>query len=123
MCVLVGNVTRDPEVRFTQSGKAVASFGLAVNRRFQVNNEWQEETSFFDITAWGDLANNIVETVSKGTRLIVSGRLTQRTWQNDAGENRSKVEVVADDCGPSLRWARAEVVRQVNPDRVPAGVS
>lgn len=115
---LVGNVTRDPEMRFTPSGARVATFGLAVNRRWmnQQTREWEEQVSFFDVVSWNELAENVTDSLSKGTRVIVSGRLEQRTWQTDAGEKRSKVEVIADEIGPSLRWATAEVTRNERKD-------
>ncbi|MBA3287521.1 MAG: single-stranded DNA-binding protein [Acidimicrobiia bacterium] len=106
---LVGNVTRDPELRYTSGGRGVASFGLAVNRRYQVNGEWQEQTSFFNVVAWGTLGENAVHSVVKGTRIIVAGRLEQRSWETQEGEKRSVVEVVADELGPSLRWATANI--------------
>ena len=109
--VLVGNVTRDPELRFTPNGQATATFGLAVNRRWQnrQTQEWEEATSFFDVVCWRELAENASESLSRGARVIVTGRLEQRSWENQEGEKRSKVEVVADELGPSLRWASAEV--------------
>ena len=108
---LIGNITRDPELRFTPSGQATASFGLAVNRRWQnrQTSEWEEATSFFDVVCWRELADNVSESLSKGARVIVTGRLEQRSWETQEGEKRSKVEVVADEIGPSLRWATAEV--------------
>jgi single-strand DNA-binding protein len=108
---LVGNVTRDPELRYTSGGRGVASFGLAVNRRYQVNNEWQEQTSFFDVVAWAQLGENAAASLSKGARVIVNGRLEQRSWETQDGEKRSKIEIVADEIGPSLRWATAQVER------------
>lgn len=110
---LVGNVTRDPELRFTPSGQAVATFGLAVNRRWQnrQTQAWEEATSFFDVVCWAQLAENAAESVQKGTRLIVTGRLDQRSWETQEGEKRSKVEIQADEIGPSLRWATAQVTR------------
>ena len=110
---LVGNVTRDPELRFTPSGQAVATFGLAVNRRWQnrQTQAWEEATSFFDVVCWAQLAENAAESVSKGSRLIVTGRLDQRTWETQEGDKRSKIEVQADEIGPSLRWATAQVTR------------
>lgn len=110
---LVGNITRDPELRFTPSGAAVANFGLAVNRRWQnkQTNEWEEQVSFFDIVCWRELAENVSESLTKGTRIMVTGRLDQRSWETDNGDKRSKVEVVADEIGPSLRWATAQVSR------------
>ncbi len=108
---LVGNITKDPELRFTGGGRAIASFGIAVNRRYQVNNEWQEQTSFFNVVAWGSLGENAAASLTKGTRVMVTGRLEQRSYETQDGEKRSVVEVVADELGPSLRWARAEIER------------
>ena len=108
---LVGNLTRDPELRFTTGGRGQASFGLAVSRRYQVNNEWQEQTSFFNVVAWGTLGENAAASLNKGTRIIVTGRLEQRSHETQQGEKRNVVEVIADEIGPSLRWARAEVER------------
>ncbi len=108
---LVGNLTRDPELRFTQGGRAIATLGLAVSRRYQVNNEWQEQTSFFNVVAWGQLGENAASSLSKGTRVLVTGRLEQRSYETQDGEKRSVVEVIADEIGPSLRWATASVDR------------
>lgn len=108
---LVGNLVRDPELRFTTAGKGVTSFGLAVNRRYQINGEWQEKVSFFNVVAWDALGENIAASVSKGNRIIVTGRLEQREYETQAGEKRSVVEIVADEVGASLRWARATVER------------
>ena len=108
---VVGNITRDPELRFTPNGQARATFGLAVNRRWQnrQTQEWEEATSFFDVTCWGDLGDNVSESLAKGARVMVIGRLDQRSWETDNGEKRSKVEIIADEVGPSLRWATAQV--------------
>jgi len=108
---LVGNITRDPELRFTPTGQPTASFGLAVNRVWndRQTNERKEAVSFFDIVCWRELAENANESLQKGARVIVTGRLEQRSWESGEGEKRSKVEVVADEVGPSLRWATAEV--------------
>ena len=108
---LVGNLTRDPELRFTATGRGVASFGIAVGRRYQVNGEWKEDTSYFNVTAWGQLGENASATLSKGMRCVVSGRLEQREYNNREGEKRSAIEVVADEIGPSLKWATAQVER------------
>ena len=105
---VVGNVTRDPELRFTPNGAAVANFGLAWNRKGQ-NDE--EVVSFFDVTCWSGLAENVAESITKGSRVVVYGRLDQRSWENQDGERRSKVEIVADDVAPSLRWATVEITR------------
>jgi single-strand DNA-binding protein len=110
---VIGNATREPELRFTNTGQAVATFGLAVNRRWQnrQTNEWEEATSFFDVTCWAQLGENVAESVAKGSRVIVSGRLEQRSWETQDGDKRSKVEIIADEVGPSLRWATAEVTK------------
>ncbi len=108
---LVGNLTREPELRFTQGGRAIATLGLAVSRRYQVNNEWQEQTSFFNVVCWGQLGENAAASLAKGSRVLVSGRLEQRSYETQAGEKRSVVEVVADEVGPSLRWAVAQIER------------
>jgi single-strand DNA-binding protein len=108
---LVGNITRDPELRFTPGGMAVAQFGIAVNRRYQKQNEWVEETSFFDVVTYGTLAENASESLSRGSRVMVQGRLEQRSWETQEGDKRSKIEVIADEVGPSLRWAVAEVTK------------
>ncbi len=108
---LVGNLTKDPELRFTTGGRGVASFGLAVNRRYQVNGEWQDQTSYFNIVAWGQLGENVASSLTKGMRVVVSGRLEQRDYQNREGEKRTAIEINADEIGPSLRWATASVER------------
>jgi single-strand DNA-binding protein len=118
---VVGNLTRDPELRFTPSGQATASFGVAVNRRWQnrQTSEWEEAVSFFDIVCWGQLAENAAQSLAKGTRVLVSGRLDQRSWETPDHERRSKIEITADEVAPSLRWATASVTR--NERRTPDG--
>ncbi|WP_420639608.1 single-stranded DNA-binding protein [Candidatus Poriferisocius sp.] len=115
---VTGNMTRDPELRFTPGGSAVATFGLAWNRRWQnrQTNETEEQVSFFDVTCWNTLAENVSESLVKGTRVVVSGRLEQRSWQTQEGDRRSKVEIIADEVSPSLRWASVEVIRNERRD-------
>lgn len=108
---VVGNLTRDPELRFTTGGVGITSFGIAVNRRYQTNGEWQEKVSFFNVTAWQTLGENCASSLTKGTRVIITGRLEQREYETSSGEKRNVVEIVADEIGPSLRWARCEVER------------
>lgn len=109
---VVGNLTREPELRYTPSGAAVAKFGLAVNRSYNNRNgDRVEQTDFFDVTAWRDLGENVAESLSTGTRVVVTGRLQQDRWENDGGEKRSKIFIVADEIGPSLRWATASVTK------------
>jgi len=109
---LIGNLVDDPELRFTPSGIAMAKVRFAVSRRYQdKNNDWQEETSFFGGTCWRDMAENVAESLQKGMRVIVTGRLEQRTWETQEGDKRSIIEVRIDDIGPSVRWATAAVTR------------
>ena len=103
---LVGNMTRDPELRYTANGVPVASFGLAWNRK---DKDDQDIASFFDVTCWRDLAEHVAESLGKGTRVVVYGRIEHDTWENSDGEKRSKVKVVAEEIAPSLRWATATV--------------
>lgn len=109
---LIGNLVDDPELRFTASGLAMARLRFAVNRRWQdKSGTWQEDTSFFGGTLWRDAAENAAESLQKGMRVIVTGRLEQRNWETAEGEKRSVVEVSIDEIGPSLRWATAAVTR------------
>jgi len=118
---IVGNLTRDPELRFTPSGQATATFGVAVNRVWtdRQSQERKEATSFFDIVCWGQLAENAAQSLTRGTRVVVSGRLDQRSWENQEGEKRSKIEITADEVSPSLRWATVEITK--NERRSPDG--
>lgn len=107
---LIGNLVDDPELRFTPSGVAMAKIRMAVNRRWRdQSGEWQENTSFFTGTIWREQAEQAAESLQKGARVIVTGRLEQRSWENEQGEKRSVVEVQVDEIGPSLRWATATV--------------
>jgi single-strand DNA-binding protein len=110
---ITGNLTREPEIRYTKEGQATTTLGVAVNRRWQDKStqEWQESTSFFDVICWRDLAENVALSLSKGMRVVVTGRLEQRSWETDDGQHRSKVEIVADEVGPSLRFATVDVRR------------
>ena len=109
--VLVGNLTDDPELRFTPQGVAVANFRMAVNQRFkdQQGNWVDGETSYFRVNCWRQLAENVAETLTRGSRAIVSGRLKFRQWETQDGETRSVVEIEAEEVGPSLRFATAKV--------------
>jgi single-strand DNA-binding protein len=108
---IVGNVTRDPELKFLTSGQAAVQFGVAVNRRYQKDNEWVEETSFFDVVAYGSLAENLATSLHQGARALVHGRLQQRSWETQEGEKRSKIELVAEAAGPELKWATADITK------------
>lgn len=110
---ITGNCTRDPELRYTNNGMQIATFGVAINQRKRNDSgQWEDgETSYFDVTCFRELAENVAESVSKGTRVIVAGNLKQRSWETPDGDRRSKVEIIADEVGPSLRWATASVER------------
>jgi single-strand DNA-binding protein len=110
---VVGNVTRDPELKFLNNGNAALKLSIAVNRRWQnrQTQEWEERVSYFDIVGYGAMAENAANSLVKGSRVIVSGRLEQRTWETENGDKRSVVEINADEIGPSLKWATAVVTR------------
>lgn len=104
---VVGNLTADPELRATKTGSSVLKVGVAVNRRWKnKQDEWEETVSFFDVNAWGELADNVAASLSKGSRVIVSGRMEQQSWENKEGQKQSKVVLVADDIGVSMRKAQ-----------------
>ncbi|MBJ7282202.1 MAG: single-stranded DNA-binding protein, partial [Acidimicrobiia bacterium] len=110
---VVGNLTRDPEIRYTAGGKGVANLDIAVNRKWmnRQTNEWEERTSFFKVVVFGEMADHCSESLQKGNRVLVTGRLEQRSWETEKGEKRNSVEIVADEVAPSLRYATAEVKR------------
>jgi len=105
---VIGNLSRDVELRYTNGGKAQVSGSVAVNRRYQVNGEWKEEVSFINFAAWDKLAENLAQSATKGTRLIITGRLEQREYEKKDGTKQSIVQIVADDAGLSLRWDSAQ---------------
>jgi single-strand DNA-binding protein len=112
--IIVGNLTDDPELRYTPNGAAVVKFRVAVNRRYKDEaGNWKDgDTSYFTVNAWRSLAENVAESLTRGTRVVVAGRLQMRSWENQEGEKRTVVEIEADEIGPSLRWATAKVERQ-----------
>jgi single-strand DNA-binding protein len=109
---LAGNLAADPELRFTPNGVQVASFRLAVTPRIREEAGWRNgEPSFFRVNAWRELAVNVAESLGKGDRAVVVGRLRARAWETPAGEQRSVVEVEAEEVAVSLRWATARPER------------
>lgn len=108
---IVGNSTREPEVRYTASGLPTISFGVAVNRKIPGRNgePATDAVSFFNVVAYGSLAENVGQSVPKGTRVVVTGRLDQRTWETGTGDRRTTYELVADEVGVALRWANVKV--------------
>lgn len=111
---VIGNLTADPELRWTQSGAAVADFTVASTPRTYDRNagEWRDgDTLFMRCSVWRETAENVAESLRKGMRVIVQGRLTQRSYDTQQGERRTVVELQVDEVGPSLRRARAQVIR------------
>ncbi|QAY70046.1 single-stranded DNA-binding protein [Xylanimonas protaetiae] len=116
---VVGNLTADPELRFTSSGAGVASFTVASTpRTFDKNaNEWRDgDALFLRCSVWREAAENVAESLSKGMRVIVQGRLTQRSYETQQGEKRTVVEMQVDEVGPALRYATAKVTRAQRQD-------
>jgi single-strand DNA-binding protein len=117
--ILVGNLTDDPELRYTPSGVPVATFTVAVNRRQRdpSTGEWKDgETSFIRCNVWRQQAENAAESLTKGTRALVVGRLRQRSWETPEGQRRSVTEVEVENVGPSLEWATASVTKTSRQD-------
>jgi len=115
---VVGNVTRDPELKFLNSGQAAVRLSVAVNRRWQnkQTQEWEERVSYFEVQGYGALAENAANSLQKGARVIVTGRLEQRSWETENGDKRSVVEINADEIAPSLRYATAVVTKTPRPE-------
>lgn len=114
---ITGNLTQEPEIRYTRDGHARATFSVASNRRWQDRDtgEPQETTSYFDVVCWRELAENVCLTLRKGHRVVVTGTMEQRSWDNGEGERRSRWELTASDVGLSLRFATAEAVEPRRP--------
>ncbi|GAA1187087.1 hypothetical protein GCM10009584_31530 [Ornithinimicrobium humiphilum] len=111
---IVGNLTADPELRFTPSGAAVANFTVASTPRTfdRQTNEFKDgETLFMRCSVWREAAENVSESLTRGTRVVVTGRLVSRSWQTQEGENRTVMEMQVDEIGPSLRYATAKVTK------------
>jgi single-strand DNA-binding protein len=111
---IVGNLTADPELRFTPSGAAVANFTVASTPRTfdRQANEWKDgDTLFMRCSIWREAAENVAESLHRGARVVVTGRLVQRSWESPEGEKRTVVEMQADEVGPSLKYATAQVTK------------
>lgn len=103
---LAGRLTRDAELRFTSGGKAVAQFCVVTSRRFNDNGTWvDKDTSFWDCTAFGEMAENVCEQLKKGDSVLVVGQMRQETWEKD-GQKKSAWRVLVDDVGPSIKWTK-----------------
>lgn len=101
---LLGNITNDPDLRFTPSGAAVLSFGVATNRRYKKGEEWVDDVTYHNIVIWGQRAQSLAQRVKKGTRLFVSGRLQTRSWDGQDGKKQYKTEIVSDDVSLVSRY-------------------
>ena len=110
---ITGNLTRDPELKYTPNGAALCQLGLACSRRWmnRQTQEWEEEPGFYDVTVWAELAENCAESLTKGNRVTVTGRLQYRAWETEDGQKRSKIDIVADDVAASVRWATVAITR------------
>lgn len=119
---LVGRLTADPELRFTPSGAAVAKFTVVTSTRYkdQTSGEWKEtDTSFHNCEVWRQAAENVAESLTKGTEVIVVGKLVQRSYEKD-GEKRTVWDVKVNDVGPTLKWATAKVAKMERSSGAPA---
>jgi single-strand DNA-binding protein len=111
---ITGNVTKDPALRYSNSGDPICGFSVAVNERRKnpSTGAWEDgETTFFEVSCFNTLAENVAESIPKGTRVVVTGTLRQRGWEGRDGVKRTSLEVRADEVGPSLRWATASIER------------
>lgn len=109
---VIGNLTREPELRFTAGGTATCGFGVAVNRRYQQNGEWVDApTNFFNVTVWGQYGENVASSLNKGDRVLVKGRLDFRKYQNKDGVEVTTHDIIADEVAPSLKYATAQITR------------
>jgi single-strand DNA-binding protein len=109
---IVGNLVDDPEIRFTNTGIAGTNLRIAVTQRIQQDGQWRDgDTSFFKVNVWRDQAEHLADSLSKGDRVMVTGRLRQRSWETPEGDKRSVTELEADEVGASLKWATVKIER------------
>ncbi len=109
---IVGNVVADPELKFLTNGSAKLGFSVACDRSWKKGDDWETQTSFFNVIAWRDVAENAADVIAKGLRVVVSGRLEQRSWETPEGEKRYAIEVVADDVAVSVKHVEGITRRQ-----------
>jgi len=119
---ITGNLVRDPELKFLDSGKAAVRFTVAVSEKYRDRNGVdQEQTSFFDCDALGPIAENISNSLKKGDRVVVTGNFKQRSWEDKDGNKRSVIELKVESVGPDLRFATATPIRADRPQSGPSG--
>jgi single-strand DNA-binding protein len=113
----IGNLTRDPEVRFANSGQPFCSFSIAVNKNKKNSaGEWEKETSYFDCVVFGESAENFANSFGKGNRVIVTGRLQQRKYEGQDGTEKTKIELVTDEIGATVKYATVAITRTERPE-------
>jgi single-strand DNA-binding protein len=115
---ITGKLVRNPFLKFTSSGQPIADFSIATRRRWRdsATQEWQESTTYVEVTAWGDLARNAAESLREGHRITVNGRLEQRGWETQGGEKRSQLEIAAHDIAASMRFATMVITKAEQQD-------
>lgn len=118
---IAGNLVDDPELKYTPSGQPVARFRVASTPRYQKDGAWHDgDTLFLTVNTWRQLAENVASTLTRGMRVIVQGKLVQRSYETSEGEKRTVYEVTADEVGPSLKNATAKVIKATKPDQAEA---
>lgn len=118
---LLGNITNEPELRFTPSGTAVLSFGMATNRRYKKGDEWVDEPTFHNVVVWGQYAQNLAPRVKKGTRVYVAGRIQTRSWDGNDGKKQYRTEVVSDEVNLLARYNEGTNAELGGVPQAPAG--
>jgi single-strand DNA-binding protein len=111
LAIVTGTLGKDPELKYTGSGTAVTTFSLATNRKWKKNDEWQEETVWHNIVVWGELGEHVAQSLLKGNRATVTGRISNRSYDDREGNKKYISEIIADSVGAELRFATAEVER------------
>ncbi len=116
----VGNIVRDPEVRFLPNGVSVTETAIAVNYRKKVGDDWEDNPSFLDLVIWRELGEHVADSCPKGTRVVVVGQIEQQRWETPDGDKRSRHVLTVEAIGPELTWATANVTRTTGGGRGPS---
>lgn len=111
LAIITGTLGKDPELKYTQGGTAVTTFSVATNRKWKKNDEWQEETCWHNCVVWAELGEHVAQSLRKGNRVTVTGRISNRSYDDREGNKKYISEIVADSVGAELRFATAEVER------------
>ena len=120
---IIGNLTKDPEARFANSGTAMVSFSVAVNKSRKDKNtgEWIKETSYIDCVIWGEQAENFANSFARGNRVIVTGQLQQRKYEGQDGTEKTKLELIVDEVGATIKYATLAITKTERPDGAGVG--